>query len=276
MERSPKRVRQLVRKLITAASRLPHYTGVTVHTHGYADQDYDEPVCGLILTANWNPADFTDDAAKETQTMSRLWAALERLGIEQNLEWGDEWAECSSCHKLVRVSGDCYDWQPCFWKTATDLTCAACLQKDPTAYLKWLREAPATRVVIGALDLEALGYQTIDDTISIGLHPGMNDSLPKICAFWREYDVLIQCTRAEQFECKYTLWAPKSADISEDMIAAYAKIDREQRPSPEARMRAALKAASAQAAALPNPTYSILRDDGTALTRSLCSEVPNE
>lgn len=89
--------------------------------HAYAEPGYTDPECGIIATGNWNSVD-------EDDMPERLSELLERLGV--SCEWSDEWSSCGGCGKLVRTEPDCYDWEPSYHISDSDIYCRECRAPD--------------------------------------------------------------------------------------------------------------------------------------------------
>ena len=128
-------------------------------------EDYAEPGYGNrgfpILTANWN------DVSETAQT----W-------LEQRfeLEWSDEWSTCGNCYKLVRISGDCWDWKPFYTIGDGELTCGDCIVEYPDDYVESLIDNPES-VEMFDLDLKPFGFEPVPDAdYENGMHPGQTDN----------------------------------------------------------------------------------------------------
>ena len=76
---------------------------IQLHFAGYVEPGHTNPKRGIIATGNWH--DYRE-AGK----------AFEAMGIE--LEWNDEWTECSECNGLVRIKPGSFDWIPAFTDNA--------------------------------------------------------------------------------------------------------------------------------------------------------------
>jgi hypothetical protein len=99
---------------------------IQLHYNGYAEPGYSDPASGLIAIGDWN--DLTDwhDGQRwsVSNVPSRIAKLFEKLGIE--LEWCDEWVECSHCGKLVRCEPDEYYWKPFYTVGDGELWCHEC------------------------------------------------------------------------------------------------------------------------------------------------------
>jgi ferredoxin len=62
--------------------------------------------------------------------LSRVAKALESLGYE--IEWSDEWAECSTCHGAVRTSPNGWGWKRSYYTSDdSEIYCHECVKEDP-------------------------------------------------------------------------------------------------------------------------------------------------
>ena len=94
--------------------------------NGYAEPGYSDPECGIVATGNWN--EITKWVNNERHVISdvpaRIGRLFEKLGIE--IEWSDEWANCTNCGKVVRTEPDSYSWKPAYTLGEGELWCHEC------------------------------------------------------------------------------------------------------------------------------------------------------
>ena len=92
---------------------------------GYVEPGYSAPERG-VLFANWNPKDFSPEIPS---FCSRLAGAIEKSGLDYELEWCDEWTMCGDCGKAVRTQPDSHGWTPSFKiLDGCELVCVDCLE----------------------------------------------------------------------------------------------------------------------------------------------------
>ena len=128
---------QRAARLIEAAARLAktregrnRVEEINLNGVGYAEPGYGSAEGeDVIAFGDWNTCSRYDrEAGRSVDTdgvMPRLSEALERIGVE--IEWSDEWCDCSDCGKAVRTSGDSYSWTPSFKADDGGLLCVECI-----------------------------------------------------------------------------------------------------------------------------------------------------
>ncbi len=160
----------------------------------YAEPGYTAGERG-VLTADWNyfHRDITD--------------LLERAGFE--CEWSDEWTTCDDCGKLVRTSGDCYDWQPAY---ITQNDCATiCLNcVDWAEYLESIEDNPRT-ACMRRCNPAKYGYVQISESgeYENGWHPGQTDNPKEIFAKLQaegEEHLVFRISETSQFYIRFEVW----------------------------------------------------------------------
>lgn len=188
---------QLLQGVITSpkiskesASRLEE---IRCH-HGYAELGYSDPESGLILTGNWNNADVRNPHYQEGKNdvsqpywikaddyVHRVAKVLEeRYGAE--LEWSDEWSECSDCNKLVRNQADSYCWQPSYFDLDGERICHECIENHAEEVFESIEGDPRKALTRDlGLKPDRHGYVKILDKLENGLHEHMASD-PKVIA----------------------------------------------------------------------------------------------
>lgn len=164
-------------------------------------QDYAEPGYRMshgdrgILTADWN------------YFHRGITTLLERAGFE--CEWSDEWSSCEDCNKLVRTSGDCYQWQPYYViQNECELVCLDCV--DWPNYLESIEDNPAKACMRKCNPAEH-GYTLISESAEYenGFHPGQNDDPKKILAKLQEQGkehIVFRISESSQFYITFEVW----------------------------------------------------------------------
>lgn len=184
---------------------------MSVHAAGYSEPGYDSDK--VIATGNWNDVrkwnadtrqfDVIDD------TPSKVGEQLEKLGCE--LEWGDEWANCSNCGKLVRTSGNSYGWTPSYAILQSDYVCKHCIEHDKAMlsdYLENLENDPALADTFN-LDLTKHGYKCLFDDLESGWYGGQNSDPKVIAKSLRDKQVfrfIFQIDSVGQFDCDFSVF----------------------------------------------------------------------
>lgn len=182
-----------------------HLECIQFHYCGYAEPGYSDPECGLIATGNWNDYRGTDLA-------SRLCSIFEKLGIE--IEWSDEWSDCSGCGKLVRTSADSYSWQPSYTLGDGEINCHECITENAEEHLASLEGNADTCNTIEDIDPADYGYVCFnEDSYETGWHPGQNDDPHKVAKFFEAHDVsryLFQLDENSQFYSRWSAYVHES------------------------------------------------------------------
>jgi hypothetical protein len=97
---------------------------------GYAEPGY---AGGPVVTGNWNNVDTYDRATQKRVTISLLPSRLAKLfeACGVHIEWGDEWASCDDCGRIVRNQPDSYDWAPSYTESGDGkIYCRDCAPED--------------------------------------------------------------------------------------------------------------------------------------------------
>lgn len=230
---------------------------VQFYSEGYAEPGYDSPKSGIIAIGNWNTTNFINekvygyrDVNEIDDTIKKLGGALEALGVE--MEWSDEWIDCSICGKLVRTSPNGYDWQPSYWNNDYEQICIECIRENingsADTLIEWL-EGSDTRALMGqlhdAIDLESYGYKPFLDDLQNGLHYGMDADPKKIAKELRKRGVerfLYVLDSSSQFYSTFSVW------VHEDELEKAKGLEPDDcnGPSVAGRVEANLKAATAK------------------------------
>ena len=240
-----------------------------LHSEGYAEPGYGEPESGLIATGDWNPRSWNRPIPKQDQTMPRCAAILERLGVE--LEWEDEWATCEECEKLVRTQADSYDWTRSYWDSGgCGIYCQDCVLDDPEDYLDHLEGNTSTPNTLD-LDLEALGYQKVEDEYENGLYGGQCDDPVIIGKSLTALDIkrfVFNIDSVGQFDLAFSVWIHKTewSKLKDDITSRGA--------DPAVAMRNALRDASKKISELRGDGIRVARchQDGTATARLVSTQ----
>jgi hypothetical protein len=181
------RANQALEAALNDARKLPgwqtrsYLQDVRIHFAGYAEPGY-STATGIIATGNWNNVNTYDQTTQTSVRVSslpsRLGGVFEKLGIE--IEWSDEWSECSDCGKLFRTQGDSYSWQPSYVMGDGEIICHECVASDPEAHLEALEGNAAACNTIASIDPAQHGYTRVD-SYETGWHPGQTDD-PEVVA----------------------------------------------------------------------------------------------
>jgi len=150
--------------------------------HEYCEPGYDS-ANGVIILGNWNTI-TKYDRVMGSQTISnlpkRLCEIFEKMGVD--IEWSDEWSNCSECGKLFRTSGDSYHWQPSFVMGDGEILCHECVESDPEKHLEDLEGDPNRCNTIADIDPTDHGYVCVQEKLESGWHEGMTADPKKIAA----------------------------------------------------------------------------------------------
>ena len=129
----------------------------------------------LLFIADWNK--------KELKHLSD---ALEHDFYENReigIHWDDEWSTCSDCGAGIKMTPDCYGWQPNYIRLEYDTLCRKCSIENIVEVLEeefynnprkaapsWLRNEALRRGMISL----------VQDDFESGMHPGQTDDPQKI------------------------------------------------------------------------------------------------
>ena len=192
----------------------------------------------------------------------------DRAGFRLVTEWLDEWTTCDDCGRLVRTSGDCYEWTRSYWCSDDGgIQCCECTADDPSWYLEWL-QGDSDRAETFGTDLAKLGYVKVQDGEN-GLHDGQADSPSAIAEALRAqgtHDFVFKIDGVGQFDCNFSVWIPAGAELDR---GEYEGTDRQQHPNPAAACKAALKSmpADRRHESRGMIAVSTCRADGTSTTQ---------
>lgn len=180
----------------------------------YAEPGYSKQDTGPIAFGNWN--DKTEYVDRNRVVLDnrpgRIAAVLERCGY--TLEWYDEWAECSHCHKAFRTEADSYSWIMYGWFDESDYLCGDCVQEHfVEEFLEACVKNEMTNTLLPAEILKENGFVLHNDyPYANGWHPGQDDDPNKIRAALEErgYDVVVDLINEgahnSQFYVKFVVW----------------------------------------------------------------------
>jgi len=179
--------------------------------------DYAEPGYSAengVLFANWNDIDVYRDGERHTvnTVMSRLLRIFEKMGVE--CEWSDEWSTCDDCGKAIRTSPDSYGWTPSYHCDESGTVCHNCI--DHSDYVDSLVNKPGSAVTLD-VDLNAEGFEMIQDRFENGLHQGMDDNpkaiFKQLELVWEE--IVFKIDEQSQFYTGFSVWARGCRSLSE-------------------------------------------------------------
>lgn len=184
---------------------------------GYAEPGYDDPESGCVAVGNWNNADIRSDVPgeywkKADNTMERVSRVFqERWGIE--LEWSDEWFDCSECGKPIRCNADSYQWKPSYFMfNECEPVCEGCIQENEgliESMLEYLEDNPSFALTLD-IDPAEHGYIKLnEDAYENGWHPGQDDSPNKIAESLRSKGAskfIFTYDESSQFYCRFSVW----------------------------------------------------------------------
>lgn len=244
------------------------FEGSGLHYGGYAEPGYSHD--GIIATANWNDKSEYKDGKFEVRdnTMPRVAALLERLGVE--LEWSDEWMECSDCNGLVRTSPNCYGWKRFYWEDNCEVICGNCVKKHPEEYLESLENNPKACMTF-EVDMEAAGYKKAQGDFQSGMHRGM-DADPKLVAKkLRSMGIerfIFELEEASQFYIEFGVWIHESEFGKFEQELSSEDVDG---PSNADRLSLQLQEASLQMSNLQGDGVRVAKIGGDSVVVKLCS-----
>lgn len=178
-----------------------------LHFNGYAGEHDDM----LIATGNWNKIYQYDSTLPTQQRVVsdlpvRVGDLFEKMGIE--IEWSDEWTECSECHGLIRVHPDSFSWKPQY-KYIDGYVCHDCLAKDPEDYLSSLEDNPDDAHTIDEIDPADHGYVKFNDE---SYYTGYNGTgpVPSVLSEYMHsrgvYRYLFMVDSNEQFNMSWSVY----------------------------------------------------------------------
>jgi len=174
---------------------------------GYAEPGYDSDQ--PVAIGNWNNKTRWLAAEHRFETIdktpSRIGSALEACGFD--LQWEDEWTECTECYRPVRTQPDCYHWTPSYVDTGDGPVCLSCV--DWPSELSAL-EGQTQHAVPTTCNPEDHEYwQPIEQPFETGFDLGQADSMTNAVKVLQELGLeswLFQVTEQSQFYHKWTFW----------------------------------------------------------------------
>jgi uncharacterized protein YneR len=192
-----------IEKLIAIAEKMGHDIQFS---NGYSEPGY---AGEKIALANWNERDGD-------KTMPRIEKILEKMGYE--IEWGDEWTFCEDCGKIIRISGDSYEWKPYYWVGDGFILCGDCVKENPDEYIEYLDNNEKSCMTFN-IDLTQFGYAKYGESYENGFHPGQNDNPKEIAKKLREegikHFIFVQ-DEASQFYIRSSVWVKREDEGEEE------------------------------------------------------------
>lgn len=244
-------------RLIHAATGQKYGDGVVVHNigRGYAEPGYgdwntpDED--DIWILGDWNNKTRYDRETKTHELLddmpSRLGTALERYALV-NLEWLDEWMECTDCYRIFRSTGDSYSWSMYgAILNECEPVCADCLNNDVRSTVEayqaddspygddsqdpdWLGEYINNHrtALTFDIDLAGLGFERFNGTYENGWHEWMDDDPEKISEHarslgWR--DLIFYISGPSQFYISFQLWVRGCSHEREQEMCSWESAD---------------------------------------------------
>ena len=210
---------ELAARLVEIATGEPWGDGYVVMDvlHGYADPRYGA-ADAIIVLGNWNTRDKYDPTrttplTKDETLPARLARVLERIGAE--VEWYDEWAQCSECYRAIRTEPDSYSWRPAFaWLDDCSIVCSRCLLGDVNDSIEsgeYVNNADKAITWTDGATLEGAGWTQWAPgdprQYENGWHPGQDDDpkdvLATILADDPDAEVLFLISDIGQFDLRF-------------------------------------------------------------------------
>lgn len=138
----------------------------------------------------------------------------------QNIGWGfgDEWAKCDECDKLIRTSPDSYSFKPDYWLSdKLGILCGDCVRNNHALeYAQSLiNNAKKANTVLSSDDLENLDFTLIEKDFEDGWydrHDSPEEILNTALEKHPEGAFLFSISGVGQFATQFELWG---ADIEE-------------------------------------------------------------
>ena len=223
---------EAAQRLIKVVTGEEHGDGITVTDFGvgYAEPGYHDNETVWVL-GNWNDKSHAEELPDggikwitDDKTPSRLFDALERLGIEG--EWLDEWTKCDHCYRIVRTNGDSYMWKRSYVDLEDgDVLCHECAV-DPD-FIEEVMELfiNKPRNVITWCDsdkLESLGWERYNTQYQYesGFHPGQNARpetiFDEIQTEFPNKDVVFWLDEASQFYIGFSAFTKEKEQEEEE------------------------------------------------------------
>jgi hypothetical protein len=164
----------------------------------YAEPGYSTPLKGIVF-ANWN--EFSHE----------VFNLLEKYGY--SCEWEDEWSTCNDCGNAVRISPNCYSWQPSYVILYDcKVVCVDCLEDRAEDYLESLENKPWTAVNLPQIDPEDYGYTALPGEYEGGLNSSVDPSeIYKKLKAEGHKRILFQITNVGQFDIGFKAWTKRNS-----------------------------------------------------------------
>lgn len=197
---------------------------------GYAEPGYG---CtdSIIAFGNWNPVDLVEPVEGGFERTSgfqlparhinklpeKLGEMFEEAGVE--IEWSDEWTECSGCYKAVRTKADSFSWTPSYVMGDGELHCEDCVLEDPSSYLEGL-EGDENNAITLSVDPTQHGYTQLPERYEAGWHRGQDASPALIAAALREADIhrfVFSIDSQGQFDMRFSVY------VANEELAEFAR-----------------------------------------------------
>lgn len=197
---------------------------VTDVLHGYADPRYGAEDATIVL-GNWNPKRYPREGdaplSKVENLGPRLARALERVGAE--VEWLDEWAQCSECYRAIRTEPDSYSWVPKYTWLGDDIVCGSCLLEDPAGSIDagdYINNADKAITWAEGPTLAAMGWTQWAPgdprQFQNGWHPGQDDNpaaiLAEVLAADETAEVVFLIDATGQFDVRFSAYTRARED----------------------------------------------------------------
>ena len=192
----------------TSLNRLDY---IQLH-YGYCEPDY-ENESDYIATGDWNNISKYNEETRNfdvlDNTLPEVAKKLEELGFE--LEWEDEWTECSECNKLVRTNPSSYGWQQSYVHTDDGPVCFKCI--DPVDHLSSLEGEITKCNTIKSIDPSKYGYVLVKDKFEHGFHRGQDADPKLIGAALKKQGInrfLFNLDSVGQFDIRFSVYVHES------------------------------------------------------------------
>jgi hypothetical protein len=194
--------------------------------------EYSEPgynsESGCIALGNWNGNyKYTiyardgsmksrwDPAHPEARLVPDVCDLLEKAGVD--IEWEDEWIDCSNCNGLLRSSPNSYGWQKSYVECNGEIYCHECLEKHKHLARSVLEEFEGNcKKAITAdcgIKLEDHGYVRAQDRFENGLYDGQAANPQNIGKALENMGITLFIFRIDtvgQFDVRFSLWVHES------------------------------------------------------------------
>ena len=214
-----------IRTLVRHATGDEYGDGMRITSYGtgYAEPGYHDSETPWVL-GNWNDtqpyADYAAGLPKtaEQVVMPRVADILTAIGVE--IEWLDEWYQCTDCWRIVRNTADSYSWTASYVMTDGQIACHDCIRPHLEDFLAdsddWSDDGfinrPKAITFCDKSAVEALGFVQWEpgdpQTYESGWHPGQTDDPTAILAAIHELhpaaEVVFFLDEASQFYVRFS------------------------------------------------------------------------